>query len=81
MKLLCVSNYRGTIDHIKGEEGQFRPGEELNVSPDIAAFLQRSSPGSFVAEKPAATAVEEPASDDNPIADAPNRMQKGGRSR
>lgn len=75
MKLLCVSNYRGTIDHIKGEEGQFRAGEELNVSPDIAAFLQRSSPGSFVAEEAAPTA------EDSQIADAPNRMQKGGRSR
>ena len=75
MKLLCVSNYRGTVDHLKGEEGQFRAGEEIDVSEDIAAFLQRSSPGSFVAEKPATVA------EDNPIADAPNRMQKGGRSR
>lgn len=78
MKLLCVSDYRGTVDHLTGVEGAFRAGDELEVSEDIAAFLQRSSPGSFAVDPPAPA---EPAAEDSPIEAAPNRMQKGGRSR
>jgi hypothetical protein len=75
MKLRCISSYRGTVDHLNGVEGEIRAGEEIDVSEDIAAFLRRSSPGSFAAEGPA------PVTDDSPVDTAPNRMQKGGRSR
>jgi len=75
MKLRCVSPYRGTVDHLNGIEGEIRAGEEIDVSEDIAAFLRRSSPGSFATDESAAVV------EDSPITDAPNRMQKGGRSR
>lgn len=78
MKLLCVSTYRGTTDHEKETIGAFRPGEVLDVSDSVGAFLLRAAPGCFATDDAAPPA---PATEDHPVATAPNRMQKGGRSR
>lgn len=70
--LICVSPYRGTINQLTGEVGAYRVREEINVADEVAEYLLRDSPGSFVRE-----------SDFVPdaIAEAPNRMAKGGRKR
>ncbi len=45
MKIICTSRFRGEADN--GELFDFMPGQEVNVTEDVAAHLLHRCPGSF----------------------------------
>ena len=72
MRVRCVAEYRGTVNHLTGEEGGYSPGTVIHVDDAVGEFLMRASPGSF-------EALEGEGGDG--VANAPNKIAKGGRSR
>ena len=49
MRVRCVAEYRGTVNHLTGEEGGYSPGAVIHVDDAVGEFLLRASPGSFEA--------------------------------
>jgi hypothetical protein len=75
MRVRCVSEYRGTVNHLTDEEGRVAAGDVLHVDDAVGEFLLRASPGSF-------EALAEPEGDGGDVvAEAPTKIAKGGRSR
>lgn len=77
MRVRCVAEYRGTVNHLTGEEGGYSPGAVIHVDDAVGEYLLRASPGSF-------EALAEPEGEGeggDGVADAPTKIAKGGRSR
>ena len=75
MRVRCVAEYRGTVNHLTGEEGGYSPGAVIHVDDAVGEFLLRASPGSF-------EALAEPEGEGGDVvAEAPTKIAAGGRSR
>lgn len=50
MRLICISRFRGEADN--GELFDFMPGQDINVTEDVAAHLLHRSASSFKIPEP-----------------------------
>jgi hypothetical protein len=79
MRLICVSRYRSGY-------GSYEPGQDVDVTEEVAGLLLRDSPGSFKIPTPDKP-VEEPLTEAAMSTEtqtgltAPDRRARGGRKR
>ena len=90
MKLVCVSRFRGEEDGVLYD---FTPGQDINVTEELAAHLLHRSPDSFKVpqpDKPKAEPKPEPMPEPDTSAIstetetgivAPDRRARGGKRR
>ena len=81
MRLICTGRYRSSL-------GSYEPGQDVDVTEDVAGLLLRDSPDSFkipAPDKP--KPVEEPLTEQAMSTEtetgltAPDRRARGGRQR
>ena len=81
MRLRCIGPYRSSA-------GSWEPGQDVDVSEEVAAFLLRDSPGSFEVPTAGGESVPPPAPSLAAISETnasgltvPDRRARGGRVR